>query len=96
MIISKLSLKNWRNFETVENVDLTERVFVVGPNAAGKSNFLDVFKFLRDLALPRGGLQEAITLRGGVPKIRCLSARKETDIAITVELKEVDAEKVVG
>lgn len=65
----------------------------MGPNAAGKSNFLDVFKFLRDLALPRGGLQEAITLRGGVPKIRCLSARKETDIAITVELKEVDAEK---
>ncbi len=93
MIISKLSLKNWRNFETVENVDLTDRVFVVGPNAAGKSNFLDVFKFLRDLALPRGGLQEAITLRGGVPKIRCLSARKETDIGITVELKEAEAEK---
>jgi predicted ATPase len=93
VIISKLSLKNWRNFETVEGIDLTERVFVVGPNAAGKSNFLDVFKFLRDLALPRGGLQEAITQRGGVPKIRCLSARKETDIGITVELKSPGAEK---
>ena len=93
MIISKLSLKNWRNFERVEDVDLTERVFVVGPNAAGKSNFLDVFKFLRDLALPRGGLQEAINHRGGVPKIRCLSARKETDIGIAVELKEAGAEK---
>jgi predicted ATPase len=93
VIISKLSLKNWRNFETVENIDLTERIFVVGPNAAGKSNFLDVFKFLRDLALPRGGLQEAITQRGGVPKIRCLSARKETDIGMTVELKEPDAKK---
>lgn len=93
MIISKLSLKNWRNFEAVNDVALTERVFVVGPNAAGKSNFLDVFKFLRDLALPRGGLQEAINQRGGVPKIRCLSARKETDIGITVELKESAAEK---
>lgn len=93
MIISKLSLKNWRNFETVEDIDLTERVFVVGPNAAGKSNFLDVFKFLRDLALPRGGLQEAINQRGGVPKIRCLSARKETDIGITVELKPPGAKK---
>lgn len=93
MIISKLSLKNWRNFETVEDLDLTERVFVVGPNAAGKSNFLDVFKFLRDLALPRGGLQEAITQRGGVPKIRCLSARKQTDIGITIELKSPGAEK---
>ena len=94
VIISKLSLKNWRNFETVEDIDLADRVFVVGPNAAGKSNFLDVFKFLRDLASPRGGgLQEAINQRGGVPKIRCLSARKETDIGITVELKEPGAEK---
>ncbi len=93
MIISKLSLKNWRNFESVDGVELAERVFVVGPNAAGKSNFLDVFKFLRDLALPRGGLQEAINQRGGVPKIRCLSARKETDIGITVELKSPDAKK---
>jgi len=86
MIISKVILKNWRNFEAA-NVDLAERVFVVGPNASGKSNFLDVFKFLRDIALPRGGLQEAITLRGGVPKIRCLSARKETDVGVTVEFK---------
>ena len=93
MIISKISLKNWRNFETIKDIDLTERVFVVGPNAAGKSNFLDSFKFLRDLALPHGGLQGAINQRGGVPKIRCLSARKETDIGITVELKEPDAEK---
>jgi predicted ATPase len=92
MIISRIVLKNWRNFENVE-VDLTDRVFAVGPNAAGKSNFLDVFKFLRDIALPRGGLQEAINLRGGIPKIRCLSARKETEVGITVELKKPGDEK---
>jgi predicted ATPase len=91
VIISKIELKNWRNFENVE-VDLTDRVFVVGPNAAGKSNFLDVFKFLRDIALPRGGLQEAINQRGGIPKIRCLSARRETEVGITVELKNPGAE----
>jgi predicted ATPase len=91
VIISRLSLKNWRNFENVE-IDLEDRVFVVGPNAAGKSNFLDVFKFLRDVALPRGGLQEAISQRGGVPKLRCLSARKETDVSITVELKNPGTE----
>jgi predicted ATPase len=68
VIISKIELKNWRNSENVE-VDLTDRVFVVGPNAAGKSNFLDVFKFLRDVALPRDGLQEAINQRGGIRKI---------------------------
>lgn len=92
MIISRIELKNWRNFQSIE-ADLTERVFVVGPNAAGKSNFLDVFKFLRDVALPRGGLQEAITQRGGIPKIRCLSARRETEVGITVELKHPGADK---
>ncbi len=92
MIISRIALKNWRNFEDVE-VDLTDRVFVVGPNAAGKSNLLDVFKFLRDIALPRGGLQEAIIQRGGIPKIRCLSARKETEVGITVDLKKAGDEK---
>jgi predicted ATPase len=92
VIISKIELKNWRNFENVE-VDLMDRVFVVGPNAAGKSNFLGVFKFLRDVALPRGGLQEAINQRGGIPKIRCLSARRETEVGITVELKNPGAEK---
>jgi predicted ATPase len=86
MIISRIELKNWRNFERVD-VELQDRVFVVGPNAAGKSNFLDAFRFLRDIALPRGGLQEALSQRGGVPKVRCLSARKESDIGITVELK---------
>jgi len=92
MMISKITLKNWRNFESVE-VNLTDRVFVVGPNAAGKSNFLDVFKFLRDIALPRGGLQEAINQRGGIPKLRCLSARRETEVGITVELKNPGAKK---
>lgn len=90
MIVSKIILKNWRNFKSAD-VALSERMFLVGPNAAGKSNFLDVFKFLRDLSLPGGGLQKAVADRGGVPQIRCLSARKESDIAISVELKMAEA-----
>src|SRR5258708_36271432 len=92
MIVSRIILKNWRNFETADAI-LSERMFLVGPNAAGKSNFLDAFKFLRDLALPGGGLKKAIAERGGVPQIRCLSARKENDIGVTVELKEADAKE---
>lgn len=44
MIISKLKLKNWKNFKEAE-VDLKDRVFIVGANASGKSNFLDAFRF---------------------------------------------------
>jgi predicted ATPase len=86
VIISKLILKNWRNFQTVE-INLTDRVFIVGPNAAGKSNMLDAVRFLRDIAKRGGGLQQAILQRGGVSKIRCLAARRHSDIEIAVELK---------
>ena len=54
MIVSHLSAKNWRNFQHVA-VDLRERQFIVGANASGKSNLLDVFRFFRDIAKPEGG-----------------------------------------
>jgi len=54
MVITRIKLKNWRNFKQVD-VDLRERVFVIGPNASGKSNLLDALRFLRDVAKPKGG-----------------------------------------
>ncbi len=85
MYISHIELYSWKNFRKV-SVELTERVFLVGPNASGKSNFLDALRFLRDLAAPGGGLQRAVDERGGVSKIRCLAARQDPDVGITVVL----------
>jgi predicted ATPase len=51
MQFSRIRLTNWRNFGSVD-VRLQNRTFLIGANASGKSNFLDVFRFLRDLALP--------------------------------------------
>ena len=48
LIFRRLRLENWRNFTQVD-VDLQRRVFLVGPNASGKSNLLDVFRFLNDI-----------------------------------------------
>lgn len=88
MLISKLKLQNWRNFRKIE-VDLRERVFVIGPNAAGKSNLLDVLRFLRDIAQPKGGgLQSAVNARSGMTKLRCLLARRDPEVLIEVELAE--------
>ncbi len=89
MIIQRVLLKNWKNFRRVD-VNLTSRVFIVGANASGKSNFLDVFRFMRDIVKQPGGLQYAVEERGGVPKIRCLSARSETDISIEIFIGEAN------
>lgn len=95
MLITRLKLKNWRNFRKVD-VALRERVYVIGPNASGKSNFLDVLRFLRDVAKPEGGgLQKAVKDRGGITKLRCLLARKDPEISIELELSErVDTDPI--
>ena len=85
MRIRRIALKNWMNFASAE-VDIQDRVFLVGPNASGKSNFLDAFRFLRDLASSGGGFQEATRRRGGVTAIRCLAARRQSDVAIGVTI----------
>jgi len=88
MIVSRLTLKNWRNFREAD-VPLRERQFIVGPNASGTSNLLDVFRFLRDIAKPDGGgLQKAIKNRGGISKVRCLSARQDPKILIGIEISD--------
>ena len=88
MLVTRIILKNWRNFRHVD-VRLRERVFAIGPNASGKSNFLDVFRFLRDIAKPDGGgLQKAVKDRGGLSKMRSLAARREPEISIEVHLAD--------
>lgn len=86
---TRVYLENWRNF-TLADVELSQRVFVVGPNAAGKSNFLDVFRFLHDIASVGGGLEAAVRKRQGVSKLRALAARKSPDIVIKVNLGDSD------
>ena len=88
MYISRLVAKNWKNFTDVD-VSLREVVYLVGPNASGKSNFLDIFRFFRDIVNPKGGgLQKAVSDRGGLKKIRCLAARQNPNVELHVELKE--------
>src|SRR5580700_4951809 len=73
------------------DVALQKRVFLVGPNASGKSNLLDVFRFLNDIVSVGGGFQEAAgPHRGGVTRLRSLSARRYPDIVIEVHIGSED------
>ncbi len=86
MIVTKVKLTNWRNFRRAE-ASLRDVSYILGANASGKSNLLDVFRFLRDIAKPAGGgLQKAIGDRGGLKKLRCLHARAHPEVAIEVEV----------
>ena len=88
MYITRLKLKNWRNFHEAD-VNLAPTSYVIGPNASGKSNLLDVLRFLRDVCKPAGGgLQKAVKDRGGITKLRCLHARRDPEVKVEVFFSE--------
>ncbi|MFC1705731.1 AAA family ATPase [Planctomycetota bacterium] len=83
MYIDQLQLRNWKNFRRA-STHLSKRTFLIGPNAAGKSNLLDAFRFLSDVAAT--GLSAAVGNRGGISRIRCLAARKSPVITVDVTI----------
>lgn len=85
MIITQIKLENWKNFAKV-NANCGKRMFLIGPNASGKSNFLDALLFLRDVALH--GLEHAVAQRGGIKSIRYINARQHPDITIGVTIDD--------
>ncbi len=96
MFISKIEVKNWRNFRSVD-VELTDTVFLIGPNASGKSNFLDIIRFMRDVVNPQGGgLQQSVSSRGGLRKLRCLAGRAGQGIELAFELKNTSDDEIAA
>lgn len=88
MYITHLKLRNWRNFIEIDT-PIHECTWLLGPNASGKSNLLDVFRFMKDICKPQGGgLQKAIADRGGIPKLRCLHARRPPEVRIEITLAD--------
>ncbi len=83
---TQLRLQNWRNFTSVD-VALSSRVFLVGPNASGKSNLLDAFRFLAELSAESGGLHYAVSdRRHGFSRVRCLAARAKPGVVVSVDV----------
>lgn len=94
MQVTRIKLKNWRNFRVLD-APMRDVTYILGPNASGKSNLLDVFRFLRDVSKPAGGgLQAAVLGRGGISKLRCLHARRDPEVCIEVELSDSPDDEV--
>jgi predicted ATPase len=93
LYLSRIQLKNWKNFSSVD-ISLNRRSFLVGPNASGKSNFLDAVRFMHDISKPGGGLENALTNRGGLQRIRSLFARRDPQVNITIELSDTKSDSI--
>lgn len=67
MAINKLKICNFKSFGKVE-IDFASFNCVIGANAAGKSNFLQIFQFIKQII--NDGLDNAISMQGGIQYLR--------------------------
>jgi len=80
-VIKKLRVKNFKSFKDVE-VELGKFNVVIGANASGKSNFVQIFKFLRDIV--KEGLENAISYQGGIEYLRNILLGDNEDLYLEV------------
>jgi predicted ATPase len=62
MPVQHIHVENFKSFSELD-IELSRFNVVIGSNAAGKSNFISIFKFLRDIA--KHGIVNAIAMQGG-------------------------------
>jgi predicted ATPase len=82
MFIERLRVTNFRSFRELD-LELSSFSVVVGANASGKTNFVQLFRFLRDVA--NEGFESAIALQGGVELVRNLRLGASEPLTIEIE-----------
>jgi len=68
MMMKDLQVSNFKSFRNARIERMGRFNVIIGANASGKSNFIQIFRFLRDIA--NQGLHNAISLQGGSDYVR--------------------------
>jgi len=88
-LISRLAVRNYRSLKDVD-VGLRPLTVLVGENGTGKSNLIDVLRFVRDALT--SGLEQAILMRGGMSALHCWFADHREPISIHLEFEGPESE----
>ncbi len=81
MPVTNLVLENFKSFNSL-NVKFGSFNVLIGANASGKSNFTQVFKFLKDIQVH--GLDNAVSLQGGVEYLRNINIGSSAPLSLTI------------
>lgn len=87
MLINKLHIENFKSIEN-SDIEFDKFTLIIGANAAGKSNYINVFKFISDIL--NRGLDNAISLQGGIEYLTNTSLPKGTPVVIQFLLDMTD------
>ncbi len=81
MPIQRIHVENFKSFSELD-IELSRFNVVIGSNAAGKSNFISIFKFLRDIA--QHGIVNAIAMQGGSEYLQNTKIGASHDLRVKV------------
>lgn len=91
MALKKLKVKNFKSFKEIE-VDFNQLNVLIGANAAGKSSFVQIFDFLRNII--KHDLKNAISMQGGAEFLRNINLADENPLEIEVVFRPSDFKKI--
>lgn len=81
MAIRRLQVANFKSFRDLR-IELGNFNVLIGANASGKSNFVQIFRFLRDIT--HYDLDNAISLQGGVEYLRNINVGSSSNLSIEI------------
>ena len=81
MAIKRIEIKNFKSFRH-QTIELGQFNILIGANASGKSNFLQIFQFLSDIT--HHGLENAIFIQGGVKYLRNANLADQENLALRI------------
>ncbi|HOV21955.1 MAG TPA: AAA family ATPase [bacterium] len=81
MAIKKIKLSNFKSFRDME-INLGKFNVLIGANASGKSNFIQIFRFLKDIK--NFGLDNAISMQGGIEYLRNMNIGSSDNFSLEV------------
>ena len=87
MHIKKIKVSNFKSFEE-EEIELGKFNVLIGANASGKSNFIDVLQFLKDIV--ENDLDNAISMQGGVDYVRNINIGASKNLSVELEIDSKD------
>jgi len=84
MAIKNIYFENFKCFEKVD-IGLGKFNIIIGPNASGKSSFIQILKFLKDFN--DYGLDNAISLQGGVEYFRNINIGRKKNFVFKIKIE---------
>jgi len=85
-MITKIKVSNYRSLGPETVIDFGRLTVFVGQNGSGKSNVVDIVRFVSDIM--RMGLDGALTKRNGIKAVRRWSSGKPLNLHVELDLIE--------